>query len=124
MVMDVIKSFKPFKVAGPNMVFPALIQKEEDYISSNLAGTFNTCLKRAYIRSSWREASVVFIAKTGKASYAMSTFYRSISLTSFLHKTMEHTIDTMNDKARYKTIFLNIINMHFFKKRLVGTAVR
>ena len=45
MVKEAIKSFKPFKAAGPDMVFPALLQKEVDIISSNLAGIFNACLK-------------------------------------------------------------------------------
>lgn len=67
----------------------------QHYISSNLAGIFNACLKFAYTAKDWQEAWIAFIPKLGKANYAIPMSYRPKSLTSFLFEAMEHTIDTM-----------------------------
>ena len=82
MVRDAIKSFSPYKAAGPDNVFPALLQKEVDYISPYLAALFNACIRFAYTPKAWQEARVVFIPKPGKANYATPKSYRPISLTS------------------------------------------
>jgi hypothetical protein len=41
----------------------------------------------------WRHVTVVFIPKPGRNSYSGPRDYRPISLTSFLHKTMERLVD-------------------------------
>ena len=108
MVLDVLKSLSPLKSAGPDNVFPALLQKEAVFLSPHLAALFNACLRLTYIPKAWQESRVVFIPKPGKANYATPKSYRPISLTSFLLKTMERTIDTMikssipNDALKYK----------------------
>ncbi|XP_061397178.1 pickpocket protein 19-like [Musca vetustissima] len=96
MVLEALKRFLPLKAAGPV------------FLSPHLAAIFNVCLGLTYTPKAWQEARVVFIPKPGKANYVTPKSSRSISLTSFLLKTMERTIDTMiktsipNDTVKYK----------------------
>ncbi|MCP3662523.1 MAG: RNA-directed DNA polymerase [Gammaproteobacteria bacterium] len=88
-----IRSFSSFKAAGPDMIFPALLQHGSDILSSLLCTVFRACLALGYVPRSWRKALVVFIPKAGRPSYMVAKAFRSISLTSFLLKAMERLID-------------------------------
>lgn len=122
MVKEAIKSFAPYKAAGPDGIFPALLQMEVNQISTHLAGIFTACLKFAYTPKAWQEARVVFIPKPGKASYATPKAYRPISLTSFLLKTMERIVDTMI-KSRIPSERLKFKQHAYVKGRSVDTAL-
>lgn len=122
MVKEAIKGFSPFKASGPDGIFPALLQKEADHISTHLAGIFTACLKFAYTPKAWQDARVVFIPKPGKASYATPKAYRPISLTSFLLKTMERIVDTMI-KSRIPSDMLKFKQHAYVKGRSVETAL-
>ena len=47
MVKEAVKSFSPYKAAGPDGIFTALLQMEVNQISTHLAGIFTACLKFA-----------------------------------------------------------------------------
>ena len=95
MVKGAIKSFAPYKAAGPDGIFPALLQMEAGLVSVHLSQIFTACLKLAYTPVKWQDARVIFIPKPGKPSYATPKSYRPISLTSFLLKTLERIVDSM-----------------------------
>ncbi|GJQ65259.1 hypothetical protein Trydic_g7386 [Trypoxylus dichotomus] len=62
-------SFKPFKSAGRDGIFPALLQQGQDLLSPILCTLLRATLAVGHLPSSWREARVVSIPKQGKTSY-------------------------------------------------------
>lgn len=88
-----IDSFSPFKSAGFDEIFPALLQKTKDIIAEPLQQLFRSSLRLNYIPESWRYSLVTFIPKQGKEDYSKSNAYRPISLMSFVLKTLEKLID-------------------------------
>lgn len=88
-----VKSFKPFKSAGPDGIFPALLQESLDSIMPWLLRIFMGSLASGYIPTEWREVRVVFIPKAGKINHNTAKDYRPISLSSFLLKTLERLVD-------------------------------
>ena len=92
-VVRAITSFSPFKSAGPDEIFPALLQKGTEYIVPCLTPIFRACIQFGYMPEIWRRMRVVFIPKPGKDSYERASSWRPISLTSFLLKTLERLID-------------------------------
>lgn len=88
-----IKSFGPYKSAGPDLIIPALLQQGIDSIQSLLCSIYRVCLAYGYIPMAWRQTKVVFIPKPGRPSYAQAKAYRPISLSSFMLKTLERLVD-------------------------------
>ncbi|GJQ70299.1 hypothetical protein Trydic_g22737 [Trypoxylus dichotomus] len=88
-----IESFKPFKSAGMDGIFPALLQQGQDLLSPVLCTLLRATLAMGHLPSSWREARLAFIPKQGETSYTAAKSYQPISLTSFLLKTLEKIID-------------------------------
>lgn len=109
-----IKSFQPFKSAGTDEVFPALLQKSIDHIIGSLVILFRASLVTGYIPMSWRGSKVTFIPKPGKDSYGKASSYRPISLMSFILKTCEKLMDK---HIRYEELKKNPIdqNQHAYK---------
>ena len=87
-----IMSFQPYKAAGPDQIFPALLQKALTHIAETLGCLFKASYIWGYIPTSWRKVNVVFLPKPGKPSY-LAKSYRPVSLTSFLLKSMEKMIN-------------------------------
>jgi ribonuclease HI len=88
-----VNSFSPFKAAGQDEIFPALLQKGLDLILHRLQELFRQSLRLGYIPKCWRGTLVAFIPKIGKPSYEQAKSYRPISLMSFVLKTLEKLID-------------------------------
>ncbi|CAH2093901.1 unnamed protein product [Euphydryas editha] len=84
-----INTFHPFKSAGPDGVFPALLQWGGETLLALLTIIFRACLAHGYVPRGWREVKVIFIPKPGKCDYSNPRSYRPISLTSFVLKTLE-----------------------------------
>lgn len=101
-----IKSFSPFKSAGSDEVFPALLQKSLPNTVTILQTLFRASLLTGYIPSPWRGTRVTFIPKPGKDP-SLASSYRPISLTSFVIKTLEKLIDK---KVRYTELISSPIN--------------
>lgn len=87
------ESFSPFKSAGLDNIFPALLQHGLEIISAFLYEIFVACFRFSYIPRPWREVKVVFIPKPGKTDYTLASSFRPISLSSFLLKTMERLVE-------------------------------
>lgn len=88
-----IESFGPYKSAGQDGIFPALLQKTFGCTSTLLLRLFRCSLKLGYIPKIWRGINVTFIPKPGKESYESASSYRPISLMSFMLKTVEKLLD-------------------------------
>ena len=84
-----INSFDPFKAAGPDGVFPALLQWGGEALLQPLLIILRACLAHRYIPVEWREVKVIFIPKPGRGDYTDAKSFRPISLTSFLLKALE-----------------------------------
>lgn len=87
-----IKTFKPFKAAGEDGIFPALLQRGLKHLKQIIIDLFRASFIWGYIPTSWRKVNVIFLAKANKPS-DQAKAYRPVSLTSFLLKTMEKLID-------------------------------
>lgn len=88
-----IGTFQPFKSPGPDGVFPALLQQGKDTLAPILTRIFRAIIKLAYIPEAWRHARVVFLPKTGRATYDVAKSFRPICLTSFCLKVLERLMD-------------------------------
>jgi hypothetical protein len=65
-VENAIRSFQPFKSAGVDGIFPALIQNGEAVLVPPLIEMFKASLRLNYVPSKWRLVKVIFIPKKGK----------------------------------------------------------
>ncbi|XP_018375419.1 PREDICTED: uncharacterized protein LOC108769110 [Trachymyrmex cornetzi] len=59
-----IGSIQPFKSVGPDIVFPALLQRGLEQVIEPLTMVLGACLALGYTRQALRKAQVVFIPKT------------------------------------------------------------
>ena len=88
-----INSFMPFKSAGEDQIFPALLQKTDDEFFIIIQTLYRHSLKLGYVPKSWRGVLVTFISKPEKEDYSIPSSYRPISLMSFILKGLEKLID-------------------------------
>ena len=106
-----IEELQPFKSAGVDGVFPALLQHANDCVIEILKKIFRACIAFGYIPRLWRQVKVVFIPKPGKNTYDEAKSFRPISLTSYLLKTLEKLIyqffrsTTLKDKPLHRLQF-------------------
>lgn len=88
-----IDSFSPFKAAGEDGIFPAILQNSYEIIAEFLFDIFLASIRLVHIPTCWREVRVVFLPKLGQSSYHQAKAFRPISLTSFQLKTLEKLIE-------------------------------
>jgi ribonuclease HI len=88
-----INSFVPFKSAGTDGIFPALLQKALEPLSPHLVRVFRHSLTLGHIPEVWRGVKLAFIPKAGKKDFDAPKSFRPISLTSFILKTFEKLLD-------------------------------
>lgn len=88
-----LNSFAPFKSPGADGIYPVLLQKGFEFIKHVLKKLLVSSFATGYIPKSWRDITVKFIPKGGRASYEEAKSFRPISLTSFLLKCLERIID-------------------------------
>lgn len=88
-----IASFDPFKSPGEDRILPAFLKEGVKELLPHLVRICRASLAFGYIPQAWRTARVVFIPKAGKKDMANPRSFRPISLTSFMLKAMEKTVD-------------------------------
>ena len=88
-----VSSMAPYKSAGEDGVFPALLQKGINYLVTPICAIYRASLALGYIPKVWRIARVAFIPKPGKPNYTTAKAFRPTSLTSFLLKGLEKLVD-------------------------------
>ncbi|XP_063838175.1 uncharacterized protein LOC135087307 [Ostrinia nubilalis] len=110
-----LEKFKPFKSAGEDGIFPALLQKGTNLLLPHLVKIFRASYAWGIIPEPWNWVKVRFIPKTGKRDYSQPKSFRPISLTSFLMKAMERIID-QHIRAKYLVKRPLSINQHAYQK--------
>jgi ribonuclease HI len=93
LVSRAVRSFSPYKAAGADGIFPAMLQMGLQDLVPQLVHIMRACLEFGYTPMAWRKMRVVFTPKPGRDSYERASSWRPISLTSFLLKTLERLID-------------------------------
>lgn len=88
-----IRTFHPLKAAGPDGVFPALLQEGLGQILGPLTKILRASIAHRHIPDAWRGTTVVFIPKPGRNGHVLAKDFRPISLTSFVLKTLERLVD-------------------------------
>lgn len=88
-----LSTFQPFKSAGKDDIFPALLQQGKETLCPLLTELFKASVTLSYIPKAWRKVRVVFIPKAGKRDKTTPKAFRPISLSSVLLKTMEKILD-------------------------------
>lgn len=87
-----IGRFKPFKSAGDDGIFPALLKESGEILLEPLREVLLGSLALGHIPTKWEKVKVTFIPKPGKPSHVVAKDFRPISLTSFVLKTLERLI--------------------------------
>lgn len=90
-VKKAIKAFKPYKTAGPDGIFPALIQNTECLIPV-LRRIFRCSYVLGHIPLAWRGVRIAFVPKAGRRDRINPKSHRPISLMSFMLKSMEKVL--------------------------------
>jgi hypothetical protein len=89
-----VNGFGSYKTAGEDGIFPGLLQQGIETLAVPLLCKILTDdLAFGYVTKVWQKVRVIFIPKPGRSSYELAKSFRSISLTSFLLKTMERLVD-------------------------------
>jgi ribonuclease HI len=88
-----INDFEPFKAAGKDEIFPALLQNGLTFLSRPLKNIFIKSHAMGYIPKIWNEVKVIFIPKAGRRPSEDPKSYRPISLSSVMLKIMEKILD-------------------------------
>lgn len=86
-------SFDKYKSPGTDGIYPVMLQKSWQTVSSAVISIYKASLQLGYIPKRWQEVNVVFIPKPGKDDYTTPKSFRPISLTSVPLKGLECLID-------------------------------
>ena len=123
MVDWAIDSFDPFKSAGEDGIFPALLQHARDIIIPALVEMFISSMTLCYIPAWWKKVKVIFIPKNGKRDRTQAKAYRPISLTSIILKIMEKILDEHIKSSNLKAHELNKFQFAYSKGKSTITAL-
>jgi hypothetical protein len=88
-----IGRFRPFKSAGNDGIFPALLKESGEILLEPLCEILRSSLALGHIPTQWEGVKVTFIPKPGRSSHCVAKDFRPISLTSFVLKTLERLVD-------------------------------
>ncbi|KAL5253960.1 hypothetical protein ACHWQZ_G013652 [Mnemiopsis leidyi] len=87
-----IKSFEPYKAAGPDNLQPIIIQNAWSHIGSLTRAIMRKSHETQHIPKPWRNSRGIFIPKPGKADYNQPKSYRTITLSPVMLKLQEKVI--------------------------------
>lgn len=122
-IRETIMSFGPFKAAGADGIFPALLQKGCDHIIKDLTSMIKASVRLGQAPESWRQSKVIFLPKAGKDNYNTPKAFRPISLSSFLLKTVEKHIDKHMRNSLVGELALDEAQHAYLKGKGTETAV-
>ena len=126
--------FGKYKAAGPDGIYPVLIQEGMEILKSPIAALYRACLNTGYVPKCWQKSRVIFLPKPGKDDYSNPKSFRPISLTSFLLKGLERLIhwslvDQLGDGIFHKKQFAyragvsTVDALHHLVARLEGAVL-
>lgn len=106
-IKDVIKSLKPRKAPGPDMIPNFIIKAFPEPLIEFILRLFNSCLKITYFPSPWKLGKIIAIPKPGKTN-TIATNYRPISLLSTIGKIFERLVlEKLKSFEEINKIFIN-----------------
>ena len=94
-----VGSFKPYKSARPDGIYPVPLQQGLTVLEAPLAKIFKACVAYEIVPVNWRNSGVEFIPKGDRVGYTLLKDYRPISLMSFMVKTLERLVKRQLEKG-------------------------
>lgn len=94
LVTKTLISFKPFKAAGTDGIFNALLQNGADLLSLRVASIYNACI-RLGIHQVGERSSMLSLCRNREGKLLLAKSYRPISLISFQLKSMKRICDDL-----------------------------
>lgn len=98
-----VKTFKPYKSPGPDGIYSACLQKGLGLLISPLVKVLKAIIALRHMPIVWSGTRVTFIHKPGRNGHIIAKNFRSISLISFILKTLEKLIDSHSRSFHYST---------------------
>ena len=87
-----INEFQPFKAAGPDGLYPVLLQKGWNQMKGHYLVVVQACQRHRYVLMTWKEGTGIFLPKPGKEIYFEAKSFRMITLPFFQLKWLERLI--------------------------------
>ena len=84
--------FQPFKVRGPDGLYPVLLQNGWNQPKGCYHVIFQACLRLSYVLIAWKEGTGIFLLKPKEESYFKAMAFHIVTLTSFQLKWLERLI--------------------------------
>lgn len=81
------------KKTGMDEIHSIFLQKGQQVLIPHLFKIFRGCLASGSISTQWQKARVIYLPKVGRISNQTPKLYRTISLSSFLLKTLGNLLD-------------------------------
>ena len=91
-ISKAVRSFEPYKAAGPDGIQPIFVQNSWNHIQQIVQNILKSSHRLQHTPLSWRESKGIFIAKPGKTDYQSPKAYRTITLAPTLLKLHEKVI--------------------------------
>ena len=86
-----LKEFGPYKAAGPDELFPIMLQALPDNALKKLISLYKASLALEYVPELWRNSKVIFIPKN-KPAIKGPRDVRPISLATYMLKALERVV--------------------------------
>ena len=112
-VLNLLRSLKPGKAPGPDMISSRVLKELADELAEPLADIFQVSLEKGQVPTDWKHANVTPVFKKGQRYDCAN--YRPISLTCIASKVMEHIIaSSMMRHAKYHSLLYD--RQHGFRE--------
>lgn len=118
-----VKTFEPYKAPRPDGIYPILIQQRLQELSGPLMKILSASIDMRHIPKAWGGTKVVFLAKPRRSGHILTKNFRSISLSSFLLKTLERLVDRLIKSTPLLERFLANSQHAYKKDRSTETAL-
>lgn len=103
-IVEKLKKLKTNKSAGPDSLYPRILQENAEVIAEPLQIIFNSSLRTGRLPSIWKQGNICAIHKKGSRQDCNN--YRPVSLTSIVCKLMEGIIrDKIMDYMSSNSLF-------------------
>jgi ribonuclease HI len=89
LIKSIYSNFGAMKAAGPDGIRPIVLQHLPDKMLDRITAIYKASLLIGHTARQWRENTIIFLPKTGKADYSLPKSYRPITLAPFLLKGLE-----------------------------------
>ena len=88
-LQTVFQGFKTKKSPGPDSFRPQVLMQLPANILQYIIIIYEVCIALHFTPTCWKNSTIIFIPKPGKASYTDPKSFRPISLSNYLLKALE-----------------------------------